>query len=89
MHRDLWRERYQPGNWRSWLGDLAEPLDCWVTLGEVGLGGSRHALCPPHHLPLSVQIYFTSCSMNPARSFGPAVVMKRFSSAHWVSLGAP
>nr|XP_008510834.1 PREDICTED: aquaporin-5 isoform X2 [Equus przewalskii] len=29
-------------------------------------------------------IHFTGCSMNPARSFGPAVIMKRFSSAHWV-----
>ncbi|XP_015507484.1 aquaporin-5 [Parus major] len=31
-----------------------------------------------------VGIYFTGCSMNPARSFGPAVVTRRFSSAHWV-----
>uniref|UniRef100_A0A8C2NCU0 Aquaporin-5 n=1 Tax=Capra hircus TaxID=9925 RepID=A0A8C2NCU0_CAPHI len=31
-----------------------------------------------------VGIYFTGCSMNPARSFGPAVIMSRFSSAHWV-----
>ncbi|XP_014718377.3 aquaporin-5 [Equus asinus] len=31
-----------------------------------------------------VGIHFTGCSMNPARSFGPAVIMKRFSSAHWV-----
>ncbi|NXQ43204.1 AQP5 protein, partial [Catharus fuscescens] len=31
-----------------------------------------------------VGIYFTGCSMNPARSFGPAVITRRFSSAHWV-----
>ncbi|XP_004429055.2 PREDICTED: aquaporin-5 [Ceratotherium simum simum] len=31
-----------------------------------------------------VGIYFTGCSMNPARSLGPAVVMRRFNSAHWV-----
>ncbi|XP_028929784.1 aquaporin-5 [Ornithorhynchus anatinus] len=31
-----------------------------------------------------VGIYFTGCSMNPARSLGPAVIMKRFSTAHWV-----
>ncbi|KFW00920.1 Aquaporin-5, partial [Fulmarus glacialis] len=29
-------------------------------------------------------IYFTGCSMNPARSFGPAVIVRRFSPAHWV-----
>ncbi|KGL73144.1 Aquaporin-5, partial [Tinamus guttatus] len=31
-----------------------------------------------------IGIYFTGCSMNPARSFGPAVIMRRFSPAHWV-----
>ncbi|XP_058414290.1 aquaporin-5 [Diceros bicornis minor] len=31
-----------------------------------------------------VGIYFTGCSMNPARSLGPAVVMRRFNSTHWV-----
>ncbi|NXT27864.1 AQP5 protein, partial [Syrrhaptes paradoxus] len=31
-----------------------------------------------------VGIYFTGCSMNPARSFGPAVIVRKFSSSHWV-----
>ncbi|XP_074835906.1 aquaporin-5-like [Carettochelys insculpta] len=31
-----------------------------------------------------VGIYFTGCSMNPARSFAPAVIVNRFSTAHWV-----
>ena len=26
--------------------------------------------------------------MNPARSFGPAVIVRRFSPAHWVSIGS-
>lgn len=48
-------------------------------------GGSDLRLNPgfsPH-----LQIYFTGCSMNPARSFGPAVVTRRFSPAHWVGVG--
>ncbi|MBV95510.1 Aquaporin-5, partial [Eschrichtius robustus] len=31
-----------------------------------------------------VGIYFTGCSMNPARSLGPAVIMNQFSPSHWV-----
>ncbi|XP_042303536.1 aquaporin-5-like [Sceloporus undulatus] len=29
-------------------------------------------------------IYYTGCSINPARSFGPAVITGTFSGAHWV-----
>uniref|UniRef100_A0A8C8T0J4 Aquaporin 6 n=1 Tax=Pelusios castaneus TaxID=367368 RepID=A0A8C8T0J4_9SAUR len=30
-----------------------------------------------------IGIYFTGCSMNPARSFGPAVIVKKF-AVHWI-----
>ncbi|XP_062975829.1 aquaporin-5-like [Elgaria multicarinata webbii] len=31
-----------------------------------------------------IGIYYTGCSINPARSFGPAVIMGTFSRAHWI-----
>lgn len=38
-------------------------------------------------------VYFTGGSLNPARSFGPSVVLRRFHPYHWIywvgpSLGA-
>uniref|UniRef100_A0A8C7ELU6 Aquaporin-6 n=1 Tax=Neovison vison TaxID=452646 RepID=A0A8C7ELU6_NEOVI len=30
-----------------------------------------------------IGVYFTGCSMNPARSFGPAIIVGRF-EVHWI-----
>ncbi|KAH1176202.1 aquaporin-6 isoform X2 [Mauremys mutica] len=49
----------------------------------------RNANSPATFIGISVAlghmigIYFTGCSMNPARSFGPAVIVNKF-TVHWI-----
>lgn len=56
------------------------PLLCSLTLSLVSLPLSLHSCS----LYAPFQIDYTGCGINPARSFGSAVLTRNFSN-HWVS----
>lgn len=86
--RELLWERQRGRSWGSFVvrGHL-QPSGTETPSGATSVPKSGSDLLLNPALFPHLQIYFTGCSMNPARSFGPAVVTRRFSPAHWVSAG--
>ncbi|KAK4967621.1 Aquaporin-1 [Elasticomyces elasticus] len=61
------------------------------------LAGEKHAATPMAPIGIGLSLFiaelsgvsFTGGSLNPARSFGPAVVLMDFESEHWIYWAAP
>lgn len=67
-------------------GTFIAPIGIGLSLFIAELSGTQHTKLFLCHLVLTVTpgVYYTGGSLNPARSFGPCVILHAFASYHWI-----
>lgn len=60
------------------------PVGIGLALFIAEMAGEQFCCDGPDSSLTRIGVYFTGGSLNPARSFGPSVVLRRFHGYHWI-----